>query len=127
MANLIARPLRTGELRFRDTAQPSQKRSINEDDSALLVRIRGADGSANYAKKDGKAAKPRQRACYVCRKYKPKTQNTQWMCRHCGMPLCSLHRGRDDTCVDEHVHSSDMHMGCGKMERTSSNFVCRMR
>jgi len=124
MANLIARPLRTGELRFRNTPQPSQKRTIeDEDDGAPLVRIRGEDGSINYPKKNGKGAKPRQRACFVCRKYKAKTQNTQWMCRRCGMPFCSIPHGQASTCMDEHINSSNILMGCCKIERTTNDFT----
>ena len=115
MANLIARPLRTGELCFRNTPQPRQKRTIeDEDDGASLVRMRGEDGSINYPKKNGKGAKPRQMACF---------ENNQWMCRRCGMPLCSITRGRAFTCVDEHINSSDMLMGCCKIERSTNDFT----
>ena len=41
MANLIARPLLTGEMRFRDGRQPSQPQRTDTDNGALLVRIRG--------------------------------------------------------------------------------------
>ena len=124
MANLIARPLQTGELRFRDGRQPSQAQRTGTDNGTLLVRIRGEDGSSTYPKKDGdRVQRARQRACFICRRYKVKTQNTQWMCRHCGMPLCSVCRGRDKSCADEHMHASDIHLGCGKLIRAANSFI----
>ena len=118
MANLIAKPLRTGQLSYRKGEQPSQKRASNgDDDGGDLIRIRGEDGTARYPSKNGKCGKARQKSCFVCRKYKPLTQNTQWMCRKCGMSLCSIGRGQAMSCLQEHRNSACSIMGCCKMER----------
>ena len=120
MANLIARPLRTGDLAYyRSGSQPSLRRSTFGDDGGCdLVRIRGEDGSVNYAVTNGRCGKARQRSCFICRKYKSATQNTQWMCRDCGMPLCSVGRNRNETCLAEHQNTSCPILGCCKIERT---------
>ncbi|KAL7525905.1 hypothetical protein ACHAXR_002386, partial [Thalassiosira sp. AJA248-18] len=115
MANLIAKPLRTGELKFRSAPQPSMRRSNNgDDDGGLLTRIRGEDGSITYKSKNGSKSekKPRQRGCFICRRYSTTHVNTQWMCRTCGMPLCQVNRGRIETCQHEHIHSSHEILGC---------------
>ena len=119
MVNLIVRPLRTGELAYRYGPQPSKKRKSNgDDDGGELIRIRGQDGTSVYPRAEGKQQRVRQQSCFVCRKYKYKPQNTQWMCRHCGMPLCSLSRGRDRDCLREHQNSECKFIGCKKMKRT---------
>ena len=106
MVNLIVQPLRTGELTSCYGPQPSKKRKSNgDDDGGELIRIRGQDGTSVYPRAEGKQQRVRQQSCFVCRKYKYKPQNTQWMCRHCGMPLCSLSRGRDRDCLREHQNS----------------------
>jgi hypothetical protein len=124
MANLIALPLRTGELTYRAVDQPSQRRANNgDDDDDILTRIRGPDNSVNYPPKDGNPAKPRQRSCYICRKYQEKKENTQWMCRKCGMPLCSVDRHRRETCKAEHLHSKNEYLGCGFLIRGPNEFI----
>ena len=116
MANLIAKPLRTGELAYRTTEQPSAiRRNNGDDDDGKLTRIRGDDGSINYpATNPNKYGKPRQQSCLVCRQYVSQYQNTQWMCKDCGMPLCQKDRGRLESCVQEHMNSIHDCIKCKK-------------
>ena len=116
MANLIAKPLRTGELTYRKSVQPSMRRGNNgDDDGGALTRIRGEDGSINYPPANpNKYGKPRQQSCFVCRQYNAKHKNTQWMCKTCGMPLCQVDRERTESCVQEHMCSNNGIIRCRK-------------
>lgn len=110
MANLVAKPLRSGKFNFRRTPQPSQR----NDGNSHLARIKDEDSNMNYS-----SGKPRNQSCFICRKYSVKTECTQWICRVCGMPVCKVSRGRDLTCLDEHLCSTNEYIGCGMLVRSA--------
>ena len=113
MASLIGRPLRTGALKYRDAPQPSSRSNLDEDGREKpIVRIRGSDGSLNYPRKEGKPVRVRTQRCWICRRYDPDYKNTQWCCRKCKAPLCQIGRGREKTCVEEHLSSQNEYIGC---------------
>ena len=109
MANLIARPLRSGKFRYREGPQPSQRGG----DGEYLVRIIDKQGNKTCT-----SGKPRNQRCFICRKYLNQYVNTTWWCIACGMPLCKKTRGRDLSCLEEHLSSADKHLGCRLMQRT---------
>ncbi len=115
MASLIARPLRTSAMRYRNTPQPSRRSNLDEDGNKKpLIRIKGDDGSISYTpNKKGGRKRARQKRCYICRRYyADRYMNTQWCCRKCKMPLCQIARGREKTCVEEHLSSNNEYLGC---------------
>ncbi|KAL7549478.1 hypothetical protein ACHAWF_012745 [Thalassiosira exigua] len=120
LANLIARPLRTGKLRYRDNAQPVQRNAVSSE--GALVRIMDADGCAK-----SQNGKPRTSNCFICRKYQPKHKSTIWVCSKCGMPLCQVGRGREQTCLEEHLSSSNPYLGCGYIKRECFTFPANLR
>jgi hypothetical protein len=83
MLNLIERLLTDGWFKYYwRNNHPSQRitNSTNLDNRAL-THIIGEDGSWNYAKSDpGEKTRCYQKCCFICRRYTPKTINTQWMC-----------------------------------------------
>ena len=107
MADLIAKPLKSGGLGAKDLRQQQL------DPDGDLVRIRGQDNSlvhegTNHA---------RVLRCFICRKYKKMAPNSAFKCRHCGMPLCAINRNRPQTCLEEHLCSTDLDLGCGLTPR----------
>lgn len=113
MASLIARPLRTSAMRYRNTPQPSRRSNLDEDGNKKpLIRIKGDDGSISYTpNKKGGRKRARQKRCYICRRYyADRYMNTQWCCRKCKMPLCQIARGREKTCVKEHLSSNNEYL-----------------
>jgi hypothetical protein len=112
MANLIGKPLVDGTFRYyRTVKRPSARITTSTDTSNNpLTRIVGFDGSTNYPKKkDSDKSRVRQQSCFICRRYSPDHQNTQWKCKCCGMPLCQIDRTNKTTrkysCVYEHKQS----------------------
>ena len=120
MANLIGRPLTDGRFKYyRKSNRPSHRltASMNMDGRAL-TRIIGEDGSWNYAKNNpDEKTRCRQKSCFICRRYTPRTINTQWMCVRCNMPLCQIDRSDRKTrmysCVVEHSMTHNQILGCG--------------
>jgi len=110
MANLIAKPLRSGKYRYRRTPQPTWRHDGNNQ----YIRIKDEDGNPNYT-----SGKPRTNSCFICRQYAKKRECTQWLCRDCGMPVCKIGRGREQTCLDEHLCSINENIGCGYLVRSS--------
>ena len=119
MVNLIATPLRTGSLKYRDKPQPTMRQTTLGDPNAPLQRITHDDGTNNTRDAKDKV-RLRQKTCFMCRKYSEKTKNTQWMCTKCGMPLCKANRNQSPdgaSCLEEHLASTNQYLGCGLMER----------
>ena len=129
MANLICKPLATGQFKFRETAQPTARANAyngNANKADPLIRITAADGTKNYERKEGQEdtkLKPRQRTCFICRRYRPDGVNTQWQCGDCGMALCKRDRGREVSCLTEHKQSANHILGCGYLKRRPHQFV----
>ena len=102
-------------MRYRTTPQPSRRSNLDEDGNKKpLIRIKGDDGSISYTpNKKGGRKRARQKRCYICRRYyADRYMNTQWCCRKCKMPLCQIARGREKTCVEEHLSSNNEYLGC---------------
>ena len=126
LANFIGKPLSDGLFQYRTTLQPNARyRTANFGDTSmrLLERICAHDGSIAIRDNKGKS-RARQQSCYICRQYNPKTINTQWKCRDCGMPLCLVDRSdgsswRPKSCIREHLSSEDNHIGCNIVPRSS--------
>ena len=132
MANLLGKPLRTSTLKYqKGTRKSARSHDHGGDNRPDLVQIRGDDGTISYPpRKKGAYGKPRQRTCFICRRYREKNQNTQWMCGKCGMPLCMKDRTsnekgheRKQSCLHEHKHSDNIYLGCGFISRSPSQFV----
>ena len=112
MANLIGKPLVDGTFRYyRTVKRPSARITTSTDTSNNpLTRIVGFDGSTNYPKKkNSDKSRARQQSCFICCRYSPDHQNTQWKCKCCGMPLCQIDGTNKTTrkysCVYEHKQS----------------------
>ena len=95
------------------------------EDGALLVRIKDDNGFATRAVTTKQASKgrsvgtSRQQNCFICRKYlgadgKTVFNNTSLCCAMCYMPLCKQERGRQMTCLQEHKLSKCDILGCGE-------------
>ena len=113
MANMIARPLEYGGLGAEDRTREVRSHAQRLAEDQPLARIVGENNTTKY----GAAGRPRQRSCFICRRYRETSQNTCWMCRHCGMPLCKKDRKRPETCLEEHQCSDNPFLGCGMMAR----------
>ena len=63
----------------------------------------------------------RQRACFVCRKYKEKYQMATGLCQRCGTCLClpKQYPGRPLTCQEEHMTSTDPAIRCNGVKKGS--------
>ncbi|KAL7537556.1 hypothetical protein ACHAWF_005802 [Thalassiosira exigua] len=120
MVNMIARPFRTGKFRYREAAQPAQRNAGR--DRAALVRIMDADGSVK-----SNNVKPRTNSYFLCRKYQKKHKTTIWVCSKCGMPLCQVDRDREETCLEEHLSSTNMYLGCGLIKCDAFIFSANLR
>ena len=118
MANRIARPLEYGGLGAEDRTREVRSQAERLAEDQPLTRIVGADNSTKYCAE----GRPRQRSCFICRWYRDNTQNTCWMCRQCGMPLCKKDRRRPQTCLEEHKCSDNPILGCGMMARGPSEY-----
>jgi hypothetical protein len=118
-ADLISKKLLDPNLRYREGRQPTTRQGKHNDPDYCppLVRYMKNGRTTND---NGKAY---QRYCYICRTYGP-TNNTQWACRQCNMPLCNFNFDRrgmgEGECLREHKDSCDEHDGCG---RRRDNFV----
>lgn len=124
MANLIGRPLTDGRFKYyRKSNRPSQRVTASTNmDGRALTRIIGEDGSWNYAKNNpDEKTRCRQKSCFICQRYTPRTINTQWMCVRCNMPLCQIDRSDRKTrmysCVVEHSMTHNQILGCGFVAR----------
>ena len=117
MADLLAKPLRLGTMKFREGPQPT-KRSTKRKSISLVV-----DEPLVRYLKEGRAkndkGKAYQRYCYACRVF-GFNHNTQWACRHCDMPLCKVVRQDEpDFCLNFHLDSGDPSDGCVGHKRDS--------
>ena len=119
MVNLIGRPWTDGVFKYyQKSNHPSQRitNSTNLDNVALTCII-GADGSSNAKSDPDEKTHCHQKSCFICRRYTPKTINTQWMCVWCNMPLCQIDRSDRKTrmysCIVEHNMTHYQILGCG--------------
>ena len=119
--------------------------SLDNPSDTGLERIRDKDGNTTQEP----TAKQRQvgrnvgtsvvRACYICRGYldptgEPISNQTQWWCAACHMPICAVDRkedtkfgpnGRDPpmTCLEVHqTTTSDGAFGCGRVYGQKEKF-----
>ena len=69
------------------------------------------------------AGSSRQRACYVCRKYKERYTMATGICRSCGTCLCLpkpvMDPARPLTCQQEHLTSDDPAIRCNGVMKSS--------
>ena len=90
MANLIGRPLTDGRFKYywKSNCPSHRITALTNGDDRALICIIGEDGSRKYTKNnpDEKTC-CHQKSCFICRRYTPRTINTQWMCVQCNMPL----------------------------------------
>ena len=71
--------------------------------------------------------RPRQQSCFICScmqysLFSPNYENTQWMCKKCGMPLCQKDRGHLELCAHEHMHSNHDIIWCKKEWHAGTKF-----
>ena len=119
MADLVAKPVAWGGLGAVDRRRQQRSRTQIAIETPPLVRIRGVDNSIVHP--ESRVA--RQMRCFMCRRYKKVAPNTVWCCGQCKMPLCSLHRNRAMTCLEEHQCSTDTYLGCGLFPRDRNQWV----
>lgn len=80
------------------------------------------DTSAQQRKKGRNVGKAYTLTCFICRRYakedgSQRRQDTSFWCKECHMPLCNTCRkgqdgGREMSCVEEHVTSTDDDIRC---------------
>jgi hypothetical protein len=119
MADMIAKPVATGGLGAVDHRKGRRSEAELRNEIGPLVRIRGSDNSIVHPQ--GRTA--RQMRCFMCRRYKSVSPNTVWCCGRCKMPLCSINRKRNQTCLEEHQCSTDIYLSCGQFARDRNQWV----
>ena len=123
MAASIASKLRVRDRRL----LPSGLQHQSEKEFEPLGRV--ADSAGNSKKnlslkqqqKQRGAGSSRQRACYVCRKYKEGYTMATGVCQRCGTCLClpKKYPGRPLTCQEEHISSPDPVIRCNGVKKGS--------
>ena len=109
-ANLIAKGLRTADMRYRTTARYScPVRGMHN--ASGLARI--TDGFGNISRMCGKRSRAYQRTCFMCKLHRGKlNQNSQWWCKFCRMPLCKEVRINEQSCEEMHFKAKDGQSAC---------------
>jgi hypothetical protein len=103
-ANLIAKGLRTEEMRYRMKnrfSHPLRGPALMNNTGSALIRITNMEGERS--RMSGKRSRDYQQTCFICRQYKKDGEKTTWWCKFCRMPLCKIDRGRGGSCEMAHI------------------------
>ena len=95
-----------------------------EDPYQKLVRMKNKDGEFNVPLTKSQRERGLDKGnvvtanCFMCKKYEAvgKYIKTSWQCAQCCTPICLTDRkgkrGRERSCLDEHVHSDEVLLQC---------------